>query len=220
MGNTSQWKPSQAGLMISTTVVLRLQAILLESEGYKFLLTSRMLQDCLENLFSVVRLRKPVPDAYDMKCALKLVCVSQFFHTPATTSYDIDGSEFIVDLLSQGIREHPDKEVDEIDDAEILFIEALTSAECSILFHLGGFLLKGIMKFIEKCEKCKAAVLGSSDSEHAYLTVLREYVQDGANLHYPSAEVMSLLKACEEHFKGIVAWTDNLVSMKSPVQAT
>ncbi|KAH6946037.1 hypothetical protein HPB50_011280 [Hyalomma asiaticum] len=75
------------------------------------------------------------------------------------------------------------------------------------------------MKFIEKCEKCKAAVLGSSDSEHAYLTVLKEYVQDGANLHYPSAEVMSLLKACEEHFKGIVAWTDNLVSMKSPVQA-
>ncbi|KAL1419683.1 hypothetical protein MTO96_025030 [Rhipicephalus appendiculatus] len=137
MGNTSQWKLSQAGLMISTTVVLRLQAILLESEGYKFLLTSRMLQDCLENLFSVVRSRKPVPDAYDMKCALKLVSVSQFFHTPATTSYDIDDSEYIVDLLSQGNREHAEKEVDEIDDAEILFIEALTSAECSILLHLG-----------------------------------------------------------------------------------
>ncbi|KAH7973964.1 hypothetical protein HPB49_007907 [Dermacentor silvarum] len=91
MGNSSQWKPSQAGLMITTTVVLCLQALLLESENYKFLLTSRMLQDCLENLFSVVRLRKPVPDAY-MKCALKLVCVSQFFHTPATTSYDIDDS--------------------------------------------------------------------------------------------------------------------------------
>ncbi|KAH7967961.1 hypothetical protein HPB52_004402 [Rhipicephalus sanguineus] len=72
MGSTSQWKPSQAGLLISTTVVIRLQDILLSSEGYNFFLTSRLLQECLENLFSRVRLKKPVPDAYDMKCTLKL----------------------------------------------------------------------------------------------------------------------------------------------------
>lgn len=85
MGSTSQWKPSQAGLMVATTVVLRLQNILLKSDGYKFLLTGRLLQDCLENLFSVLRQRKPVPNAYDMKCALKLVCVGQFLCTRQRT---------------------------------------------------------------------------------------------------------------------------------------
>lgn len=76
VGVTSHWKPSQAGLLILTTVVLRLQKVLLDNEGYDFLLTSRLLQDCLENLFSVVRLMKPVPNAYDLKLALRLVSVS------------------------------------------------------------------------------------------------------------------------------------------------
>ncbi|KAH7953627.1 hypothetical protein HPB49_026234 [Dermacentor silvarum] len=82
MGSTSQWKPSQVGLMIATTVVLRLQDVLLKTDYYKFFLTGRLLKDSLEDLFSVVGQRKPVPNAYDMKCALKLVCVSQFLHTP------------------------------------------------------------------------------------------------------------------------------------------
>ncbi|KAH7949093.1 hypothetical protein HPB49_005102 [Dermacentor silvarum] len=51
MGSTSQWKPSQAGLMTATTVVSRLQDVLLKTDDYKFFLTGRLLQDCLENLF-------------------------------------------------------------------------------------------------------------------------------------------------------------------------
>ncbi|KAH7977737.1 hypothetical protein HPB49_003355 [Dermacentor silvarum] len=63
MRSTSLWKPCQAGLLISTTVVMRLQEVLLGNEGCDFCLSNRLLQVCLENLFSVVRLRKPVPRA-------------------------------------------------------------------------------------------------------------------------------------------------------------
>lgn len=176
--------------MIATTVVLQLQDILLKSEGYEYFLTSRILQDCLENLFSVIRLRKPVPNAYDMKCALKLVCVSQFLYTPTTTSYDVDDGQFLVDLLSKGLQERAEAEAEAIDDDEIPFIEELSSVDCGILFHIGGFLLKGIMKEVGACEHCKTAVLGTSISEHSSLTALKEYVRDGNNLHYP-------LKYCE-----------------------
>lgn len=100
MGSTSQWKPSQAGLMITTTVVLRLQDVLLNSESFKFFLTGRILQDCLEKPFFVVSGRKPVPNAYDFKCALKIVCVSQFLHTPSTTSYEVYDSQYLNDVLS------------------------------------------------------------------------------------------------------------------------
>ncbi|KAH7979683.1 hypothetical protein HPB49_010560 [Dermacentor silvarum] len=215
MGSTSQWKPSQSGLVIATTVVLRMQDVLLKTDDYKFFLTGRLLQDCLENLFSVVRQRKPVPNAYDMKCALKLKCVSQFLHTPATSSYGTDDSEYLADMILQGKRECGGDVEEEIDDAEIMFIEALTSIECSVLHHNGGFLVKGILK-ITDCEQCRAAMQGSASHEHAYLTALKEYAQDGSNLCYPSGEVMSSLISCDEHFKGITSWTENLFTLKSP----
>ncbi|KAH6944586.1 hypothetical protein HPB50_004109 [Hyalomma asiaticum] len=189
MGATSHWKPSQAGLLISTTVVLRLQELLLSDEGYEFFLTSRLLQDCLENLFSVVRLMKPVPSAYDLKCALRLVSVSQFLHTPRTASYELDDREYLVDLLSQGKNNCIENELEEIDDSEILLIEALSSTECSILFYLGGFILKGMLKSV-KCVKCKEALLGTANDEYASLTALKEYVSDGGNLIYPSSGVI------------------------------
>ncbi|XP_077519738.1 uncharacterized protein LOC144129438, partial [Amblyomma americanum] len=94
-----------------------------------------------------------------------------------------------------------------------------TSTECSILFHIAGFLVKGILKAINNCEQCKATLLGSSDAENAYLTRLKEYLENGDNLHYPSPEVMKVLKSCEEHFKGITEWAESLLTMKSPVQA-
>ncbi|XP_075724946.1 uncharacterized protein LOC142767345 [Rhipicephalus microplus] len=219
MGATSHWKPSQAGVLISTTVVLRLQDVLLGDEGYEFFLTSRLLQDCLENLFSVVRLMKPVPNAYDLKCALRLVSVSQFLHTPRTTSYELDDREYLVDLLSQGKEACVEKEAQEIDDSEILFIEGLSSTECSILFYLGGFILKGILTSV-KCAKCKDALLGTANDEHASLTALKEYVSDGGNLIYPSKGVMKALIDYEEHFAAINFWcTDKVVTMKSPLRS-
>ncbi|XP_054917754.2 uncharacterized protein [Dermacentor andersoni] len=219
MGTGSQWKPSQAGVLIATTAVLRLQEVLLGSEGYEFLLTSRLLQDCLENLFSVVRLMKPVPTAYDLKCALRLVSVSHFLHTPRSTSYELDDREYLVDLLAHSKKECAESEVDEINDTEILFIEELTSTECRILFYLGGFILKGILKSIT-CPQCKAALLGKPDDQYASLTALKEYVRDGQNLVYPSADVMKTLKNYEEHFTAVNSWcTGKFFTMKSPLRS-
>lgn len=126
-----------------------------------------------------LRIRKPVPSAYNMKCALKLVSVSQFLFTPSTTSYDVDDAQYPIDMLSTGMQEQVAAETEAIDDSEIPFVEELTSAERDILFHIGGFLIKGILKSIGHCEKCKPALLGSSSSDLAYLTSLKEYVCEG-----------------------------------------
>lgn len=50
------WKPCQTGVILTTTSVLSLAEELLDA-GHTYLLTGRLTQDCLENLFSVVRLR-------------------------------------------------------------------------------------------------------------------------------------------------------------------
>ncbi|XP_075752306.1 uncharacterized protein LOC142818019 [Rhipicephalus microplus] len=219
MGSKAQWKPSQAGFLITTKVVLRLQDILLRSEGYEFFLTSRILQDCLENLFSVVRIRKPVPNAYDLKCALKLVCVSQFLHAPGTSSYEVDDAKYLADMLAKGKQEHGEVEADVIDDSEILFIEELQENECNILFYIGGFLLKGMLSVVAGCGHCNSALLGSTESEHATLTILKEYRSEGGNLTYPSKDVLLTLKSCEEHFRGIISWSEGLLRLRSPLKA-
>lgn len=54
MGATAHWKVSQAGLLVSTTFVLRLSEELLNKYRYKYLLTGRLSQDCLENIFSTL----------------------------------------------------------------------------------------------------------------------------------------------------------------------
>ncbi|XP_075543859.1 uncharacterized protein LOC142578348 [Dermacentor variabilis] len=99
-----------------------------------------------------------------MKYALKLVCISQFLHTPKTTSYAVDDSEYLVDLLTDGKRELAEPDPSEIDDSEILFIEELTSTECSTLFHIAGFLavvtyLRKMVKFnVNACQVYSATV--------------------------------------------------------------
>lgn len=137
--------------------------------------------------------QKSVLNAYNMKCALKLLCLRQFLHTQTNTSYDVVDSHYLVDILSRGMRECAEAKVDEINDAEVLFIVELTSTEFSILFHFRGFLVKGTLKTIDKSEQCRGAELGSSSSEYANLTRLNKYVWVGNHLRYPSDEVMSLL---------------------------
>ncbi|KAH9364878.1 hypothetical protein HPB48_018179 [Haemaphysalis longicornis] len=58
--------------------------------------TSRLTQDALENLFSCIRSRHPVPRALEFKLMLRLIMLSQFFKPSRKGSYDIDDS---VDLL-------------------------------------------------------------------------------------------------------------------------
>lgn len=51
IGVKKVWKPCQSGVLMSTSVVLKLHAFLLKECGYKFVFTGRHVQVCLENLF-------------------------------------------------------------------------------------------------------------------------------------------------------------------------
>jgi hypothetical protein len=73
IGYKKLWKPSQTGVLISTQSMLNVQANLLENKSYKFILTSRFSQNCLENLFSSLRAKQIVPNAVQVKNNLKLI---------------------------------------------------------------------------------------------------------------------------------------------------
>lgn len=217
MGNTNHWKPSQAGVVSATHVVLQLQEQLLCDDRYKFFLTGRLTQDCVENLFSVVRIRKPLPTAYDVKCTLKLISVSQFLHTPRSSGYEEDDREYLADLLLHSARQGVTAEPEQIRDIENIFAEKLSIIEGDILSHIGGFILKALIHAIGDCGTCRSVLIGNSESQYGALTSLREYVEDETHLVYPTHDVMNVLCQSEELFKSISA-SGRLMGLNAPLK--
>lgn len=62
---------------MATSSILSIQQDML-AQGHMFVLTSRFTQDCLENLFSCIRQRNPVPTPVEFQQALKSISVGQF----------------------------------------------------------------------------------------------------------------------------------------------
>lgn len=83
------WKPVQTAMIMSTTAVFNLCDELLHSK-LEFFLASRLTQDCVENLFSVVRSRHPAPTAREFKYALKLICTAQYLKPVKSSNYLLD----------------------------------------------------------------------------------------------------------------------------------
>ncbi|KAL1417665.1 hypothetical protein MTO96_026662 [Rhipicephalus appendiculatus] len=195
-------------------VVLSLAEELLNLRGYKYHLTSRLIQDCLENIFSIVRMKKPVPSAYDVKSALKLICVGQFLHTPKSSSYDSDDGLHLAELLGPSLGKSLKEFRDDEDHLENLLLDEVSSVECDILAYVGGFLLEAIIKAIGECTPCIAVLLGDGQCYNT-LIELKEYVKGATNLLRPSAAVTDLLIRHEEHFKGFVS-EDAILDLKAP----
>lgn len=77
IGQKGYWKPVQFGLIMATKSILELQEYCLNESKYKYLLTGRFTQDCLENLFSLIRFKQPIPNPLLVKQNLKVITITQ-----------------------------------------------------------------------------------------------------------------------------------------------
>ena len=84
-----RWKPVQTGIILSTLSVIDLSDEILAYD-LEFLLTARLTQDCLENLFSTIRLKSSVPSPIEFRNSLKIVTVAQFLKTATRGSYNVE----------------------------------------------------------------------------------------------------------------------------------
>lgn len=178
IGSKGDWKPIQTGVLISTTSVLEIAEELLDAD-HKFLLTSRLTQDCLENLFSLVRLRKPVPSLLDFKYALKTISTAQYLKSPSTGSYEKDDGEFLAEFLDKNFQSSREFEVSKIN-----FIhegeQDLSVAASDSLYNLIGCCVHSIKNTETTCSECLGdiIVLGhQTPHKAADLTLLKEYIK-------------------------------------------
>ncbi|XP_065642239.1 uncharacterized protein LOC136073890 [Hydra vulgaris] len=115
LGQTEKirWKPIQSGVILSTTSVINLQNKFLLEKKFDFLMTSRFTQDCLENLFSLVRAKQVIPTALQFKNNMKLICVAQFLKKSSKGSYDIDDRQFLsgfLDIVNSNVHKPQQRE--------------------------------------------------------------------------------------------------------------
>ena len=98
VGKDHKWKPWQTHTILATKAILRLQDFFLNDKCYDFLLTSRFNQNCLENVFSVLRRKNPKPTAWALKYHLRSLDLSQFMIKVKGSSYDKDDLNHLVGL--------------------------------------------------------------------------------------------------------------------------
>ncbi|XP_013871919.1 uncharacterized protein LOC106523140 [Austrofundulus limnaeus] len=169
--------------------------------GHEFVLTSRFTQDCLENLFSCIRQRNPVPTPVEFHQALKSVSVGQFLTTAQSGSYEEDDGSLLAEFLD--IKEtypSPGLSVEQL--IGNTGTPDLTNSETCILYHLTGYIVNKVIKHSNICDKCSSSIKQNDDSlegEHSTLLTLKEF-KPGV-LCRPSHEAFSVIQKVERLFR-------------------
>lgn len=99
VGAAAAWKPFQKSCIMSTTSFLQISKYLLDERQFQFILSSRFSQDCIENLFCIIRTKQQIPNCVQFKNNLKLITISEFMKDISNNSYDEDDRNFLSEFL-------------------------------------------------------------------------------------------------------------------------
>lgn len=188
IGNKVIWKPVQCGIQLSTCSIINLCKELLEKD-LSFLLTSRFSQDCVENLFSLVRSRNPVPSAREFKYSLKLICVAQYLKHVKSSNYEEDERQYLGDLLPASIIIPASPETELI---ETQFVES----EEQSLYYLAGYCIQSLKKQNQLCDNCLNALRHHGPTPH----------QLSKLLEFKSFKNGALFEVNEEIYRLFAGW--------------
>lgn len=193
----SAWKPVQTGIKLSTSSVLQLADSLLDSQPY--LLTSRLTQDCLENLFSSVRLKDPTPSAKEFIWILKIITISQYLKSAEHGNYQQDDREYLADFLSAGCSSGNVEEEENSDETAIeIYEHDLSEDEECALYYLAGYCVRSLKRTRQlQCESCSDLLITQDPpNDLGMLAKLKEY-KEGVLCH-PSKLAYDACRAAED----------------------
>jgi len=149
VGYKRTWKPSQKGSILATSSILDIQKIYLDDKGFHFILTSRFTQDCLENVFSIMRTKNIVPNALQVKNNLKLLSVSQYLKDVSKGNYNEDDRTFLLGFLDTiEDSNHKDKKIENIQLPQEINEPNmnLCNGELNSFYNVCGYILFSIKK--------------------------------------------------------------------------
>lgn len=129
----------------------------LQSYQVKYLLTRRLNQDCLENLFARLRVRFgncDHPTAYNFMKGLKSVMTNYYSQVPQTSNCEADESYFL-DVTSNCDADLPPSDTDSDNEESVA---SMPPAEVNALFYVVGWTCKFFLKK-HNCQHCREHLL-------------------------------------------------------------
>lgn len=195
VGIDKHWKPCQTGVIMACTSIIELQDYFLNKHSYKFVLTGRFCQCCLENLFSALRVKQPIPNPLQVKQNLRVLVLSQICTNIKNTSYDsdiynediddvkIDFIKFSADLV---VARRAESAIEQLMESSALalprlkdhHINLLDSWELQIIYDMAGSILHSIkIGSTIICDVCFNSVLWQGRDRHPYsfVTEMKNY---------------------------------------------
>ena len=215
------------GWILSLTVLILLWTELRDVWGFSFFLVSRCNQDCLENLFSVVRQKggsNDCPQCNQFQNCLKAAVVDRLVRPVGRNCRFIpeDGNdkEFIDHLLEK-TKKVKAKSVPQVHDdnvEELANVNGISNArdshsaiergigEENVLVYICGYICHKVL-FTHECSQCRSAMVRAEavlDSPNLLLTHFKAMTVEGSDfglLTVPTAAFISFLAAADSVFK-------------------
>lgn len=208
VGEKTRWKPWQAAIIMATDALLRLQEFFL-CNGYDFLFLGRFTQDCVENIFSQLRVKCRTPRALQVKNNIKFITIGQVMEEVLNSSYSYDPNEWLVSFSGklESIKSLPvesikTKSIEKLEDNEsneqidVMFQESEEQA----IYYIAGAILHSLHKKGTLCDSCiDSCTTGNQNSNDlSLLTSFRDY--NGHALIYINLETYTFFTELEKIF--------------------
>jgi hypothetical protein len=194
------WKPWQKGVLLSTRSVREMYDELVVNGQLSFLVTGRLTQDALENLFSQIRgCGDDHPSTVHFRQCLKLITTSQFMIVPKSSSYNEDNVPNLIDCLKNVTPLQTDLSPDVPHDAasELDYVKPGPEEE-KVLYDLAGWVGHAIKSSVNGCYVCLPLLSDASPSlPQSSFTTVRSY----GRLNHPSQSLLTLIREAELFFR-------------------
>lgn len=192
IGSKGEWKPCQRGMRILCASLLGLQDYFLNERGYYFILLARFTQDCIENLFSLIRLRQPTPHAVTFLQCLKVITLAQYSIAVKGSSYDyeesvaLEGIDFLAEARRRAVERAEEtfsKSLDElfanaIEPLTLNEINSLSEWEEAVIYDMAG----SVILLLEEsrctfCNLCLNATQMTAQHPRSIVTEMKEFTE-------------------------------------------
>lgn len=228
VGIKKRWKPWQTASILCTNSILRLQYHFLYTEQYTVVYTARFTQDCLENIFSLLRFKQKRPTALQFKDNLRLLSVSQFMSEIPGASYEHHETPWLMNFTARISDFEPyaysstkmTRDVEEYFEMgysnDVFEDTVFDNSERNQIYHIGGYILRSVAMNYTVCAACFSPCV----SELPYLksftkfTILKDYTGDA--LIYITEPVYMFFVALErvfrENISGLITKNKNITT--------
>ncbi len=195
----------------------------LHTLGVSFLLTNRLNQDCIENMFSVIRGKgghRDNPDAVQFRCAFRQVMVDAIMVGGSSANCEEDVDSFLLNLSSLGDAAASNHDVSVpnvpqpqsipasvqslLDVVTLPIPSGISIEECNIVAYIAGYVLRKIRQKL--CVDCQASMFGQIDESnetHKFLFMKNNGDTLGGGLIAPSQCFYDIVKLLEKEYREI-----------------